>query len=343
MSGTQEEFMFKSPDSGGPIDAVGQTFLPRTLDSGRATARKVSWFAWAVLIYMLGVILWGAYVRASGSGAGCGNHWPLCNGEVIPAAPTTQRLIEFTHRVTSGLALISVLALLYLAWRATARRAWARIAAVLSVVFMLNEALLGALLVLLQHVGNDQSASRAVFLSLHFANTLLLIGSITLTADWLTDPPARSDFSGKKAVGIVISLLAVILIGISGALAALGDTLFPATSLSGSMRSDFATTSHFLLRLRLLHPVIAVIGAVYVIWIFARCISSASRVVRRLAVALSLLVLVQLCLGGLNVLLLAPIWLQMTHLLVGDLVWIFLVLVSDQAWRMQREPLSQAT
>ena len=114
--------MFKSPDSGGPIDAVGQTFLPRTLDSGRATARKVSWFAWAVLIYMLGVILWGAYVRASGSGAGCGNHWPLCNGEVIPASPTTQRLIEFTHRVTSGLALISVLALLYLTWCATARR-----------------------------------------------------------------------------------------------------------------------------------------------------------------------------------------------------------------------------
>ena len=208
---------------------------------------------------------------------------------------------------------------------------------------MLNEALLGALLVLLQHVGNDQSASRAVFLSLHFANTLLLIGSITLTADWLTYPPARSDFSGGKAVGIVISLLAVILIGISGALAALGDTLFPATSLSDSMRSDFATTSHLLLRLRLLHPVIAVIGAVYVIWIFARCITSASRVVRRLAVALTLLVLVQLCLGGLNVLLLAPTWLQMTHLLVGDLVWIFLVLVSDQAWRIGREPLSYAT
>ena len=234
-----------------------------------------------------------------------------------------------------------MLALLYLTWRATARRSWARIAAVLSGVFMLNEALLGALLVLLQHVGNDQSASRAVFLSLHLSNTLLLIGSITLTADLLTDPPARSDFSGKKAVGIVISLLAVILIGISGALAALGDTLFPATSLSGSMRSDFGTTSHVLLRLRLLHPAIAVIGTAYVIWIFAKCITSSSRVVRRLAVALTLLVFVQLCLGGPNVLLLAPIWLQMTHLLVGDLVWIFLVLVSDQAWRIRREPLSQ--
>ena len=109
----------------------------------------------------------------------------------------------------------------------------------MSVVFMLNEALLGALLVLLQHVGSDQSASRAVFLSLHLTNTLLLIGSITLTAYWLTDPPARSDFSGKKVAGIVIGLLAVILVGVSGALVALGDTLFPATSLIGSISSDF--------------------------------------------------------------------------------------------------------
>ena len=109
------------------------------------------------------------------------------------------------------------------------------------------------------------------------------------------------------------------------------------------MRSDFSTTSHFLLRLRLLHPVIAVIGAVYVIWLFATCAMRASGVVRKLAIALTLLVFLQLCLGGLNVLLLAPIWLQMTHLLVGDLVWIFLVLVSDQAWRIGREPLSYAT
>ncbi|HLH10000.1 MAG TPA: COX15/CtaA family protein [Terriglobales bacterium] len=133
------------------------------------SARTASRIGWLVLVYMLAVILWGAYVRASGSGAGCGNHWPLCNGEVIPTSPQKQMLIEFTHRVTSGLALISVFALLYLTWRATLRRAWARVAAVLSVVLMLNEALLGALLVLLQHVGKDQSASRAVFLSLHLA------------------------------------------------------------------------------------------------------------------------------------------------------------------------------
>src|ERR1700733_10713627 len=178
-----------------------------TLPSNQQTsARNASWFAWTVLIYMLGVILWGAYVRASGSGAGCGNHWPLCNGVVIPASPPKQLLIEFTHRITSGLALISVLILLYLTWRTTVRSAWVRIAAVLSVVFMLNEALLGALLVLLQHVGKDESLSHAVLLSLHLTNTLLLIGSITLTARWLTDTPTRTYFGGRKAGRILVGL-----------------------------------------------------------------------------------------------------------------------------------------
>ena len=304
----------------------------------RASTRNTSRFAWAVLIYMLGMILWGAYVRASGSGAGCGNHWPLCNGEVIPTSPPKQLLIEFTHRITSGLALISVFVLLYLTWRATVRGGWARITAVLSVVFMLNEALLGALLVLLQHVGKDESASRAVLLSLHLTNTLLLIGCIALTARWLTDSPTRSDLGGEKVGTVVVGLLSAILIGITGALAALGDTLFPATSLSGSIQSDFSTTSHFLLRLRFLHPAIAIIGAAYVIWLFAVCALRRSGVLRRFAIALFLLIVLQVSLGILNVLLLAPIWLQITHLLVGDLFWVVLVLVSDQALRTQTQP-----
>ena len=332
--------MIKSLGRGGPINAEEQTSIAGTIDwdRQRATARTASWFAWSVLIYMLGVILWGAYVRASGSGAGCGNHWPLCNGEVIPTSPPKQRLIEFTHRVTSGLALISVLALLYLTWRTTVRGAWARTTAVLSVVFMLNEALLGALLVLLQHVGKDESVSRAVLLSLHLTNTLLLIGSIALTARWMTDSPPRSGFRGKNIGRIAIGLLSAILIGVSGALAALGDTLFPATSLSGSIRSDFSTTSHFLLRLRLLHPTIAIIGTAYVIWLFAMPALRRSGAPRKFATALFLLIVLQVSLGVLNVLLLAPIWLQITHLLVGDVFWVVLVLVSDQVLRIQGTP-----
>jgi len=51
--------------------------------------------AWGVLAYSILVILWGAYVRISFSGDGCGDHWPLCHGEVIPTAPSVKTLIEF--------------------------------------------------------------------------------------------------------------------------------------------------------------------------------------------------------------------------------------------------------
>ena len=333
---SQEESMIKNMNRGESTDAEILNSPSETLGThGKpaSTRPNTSRFAWAVLIYMLGVILWGAYVRASGSGAGCGNHWPLCNGEVIPTSPPKELLIELTHRITSGLALVSVLVLLYLTWRTTVRSAWARIAAVLSVVFMLNEALLGALLVLLQHVGKDESLSHAVLLSLHLTNTLLLIGSIALTARWLTESPTRSDFNAEKLGRMAFGLVSAILMGVSGALAALGDTLFPATSLSGSIRSDFSTTSHFLLRLRLLHPVIAVIGAAYIISLFATYALRGSGVLRKLAIALFLVIVLQVSLGILNVLLLAPIWLQITHLLAGDLFWVVLLLVSDQALR----------
>ena len=74
-------------------------------------------YAWAVLGFNLLVILWGAFVRATGSGAGCGSHWPLCNGEVLPRAPALATLIEFSHRLTSGVALLLVIGLVVGAWR----------------------------------------------------------------------------------------------------------------------------------------------------------------------------------------------------------------------------------
>ncbi|HLH09717.1 MAG TPA: COX15/CtaA family protein [Terriglobales bacterium] len=311
-----------------------------TLPSDRSSAIRpgAAQFAWVVLIYILGVIVWGAYVRASGSGAGCGNHWPLCNGEVIPTSPRTQMLIEFTHRVTSGLALVSVLAMLVWTWRATIRGAWARKAAVIAVVLMLNEALLGALLVLLQHVGKDQSISRAVLLSLHLANTLLLIGSIALAAYWQTVSRDGSRYRKNNASFVVVGLLAAIGIGITGALAALGDTLFPATSLRTSMAQDFSAGSFYLLRLRLLHPVVALIGTAFVIWIVARGFRSGSTAFRNLSIVVIVLAVVQVSLGVMNVVLLAPVWLQMTHLLFADLFWIVLLLSFDELLISRTEP-----
>src|SRR5262249_28669659 len=156
--------------------------------------------------------LWGAYVRATGSGAGCGSHWPLCNGEFLPVTSRVQTLIEFTHRASSALSLVLVATLLIWCWRRTAKGGWPRYSAVAAAILLFNEPLLGAMLVVFKHVGMDRSASRVVFLSLHFGNTLLLVAALTLTAKWLSNGPSRFAPSAKglERVAIAIGLLCVV-------------------------------------------------------------------------------------------------------------------------------------
>ncbi len=291
--------------------------------------RTLARFAWMTLACNVGVILWGAYVRATGSGAGCGNHWPLCNGEVLPKTSQTQTLIEFTHRVTSALVLVTVATLLIWCWRRTAKGDWPRFTAALTLILILNEAVLGALLVKFDYVGQDISIARAVFLALHFANTLLLLASLALTAYWLSGNTAALVVAPRRSKVIIVALglFAALAMGISGSLAALGDTLFPTTSLRYSLSQDFSSHSHFLLRLRFVHPATAVIGGVYICWLFLKSFGRPAGS-RALPILVITLLTVQLGLGAINVLLLAPLWLQIIHLLVGDVLWISLVLAS---------------
>lgn len=294
-------------------------------------------FAWFVLAYNIAVILWGAYVRASGSGAGCGSHWPLCNGEIIPASAQTKTLIEFTHRVTSGLSLVLCAVLLIWCWCRTAKGSWPRRAAVAAAVLLFNEALLGAGLVLFEYVGMDRSASRAIFLCLHFGNTLLLVAALTLTAAWLSSGASYFQIAAQRYERIVIALglISVATAGMSGSLAALGDTLFPAVTLKGSIAQDFSAGSHILLRLRLLHPVVAVVAFLYILWT-AHKLSKKHENSRTLPY-LSTTLIIQIALGVLNVLLLAPVWLQITHLFVAEVFWILLVLASSDVLLASKE------
>ena len=125
----------------------------------------------------------------------------------------------------------------------------------------------------------------------------------------------------------MIGLVAVMAIGITGSLAGLVDTKFPATSLRASLTQDFSTSSYYLLRLRLLHPIAAVMGGIYLVWIILK--SSATQVhFSPRSSALIMVFILQVALGAMNVILLAPVWLQIVHLLVADLFWILLVLAS---------------
>lgn len=285
-------------------------------------------FAWAVLVYNVAVILWGTIVRATGSGAGCGEHWPLCNGTVIQHSPRIETIIEFTHRAMSGVALIAILVLLAWIFAATAKRHLARVTVVAAAILTFNEALLGALLVLLGKVAHDQSASRAVYLSLHLANTLLLLAALALTAHFLSRSQGFMRGSVEyRATGIAaIGLLATLFVGVSGSLAALGDTLFPATSLSAALAEDFSSKSAWLLRIRWLHPALAAIAGAFICWlIFTSAWKGRNR---KLAAGVIALLALQYVLGIADITLLAPTWMQIVHLLGADVLWIALVVLT---------------
>jgi heme A synthase len=285
-------------------------------------------FAWAVLAYNILVIVWGAYVRATGSGAGCGAHWPLCNGEILPRGARAATLIEFSHRLTSGAALVAVLLLFVWTRRACRPGHPARAGAALSLFFMVTEAAVGAGLVLFQLVADNASFARAMFLAVHLLNTFTLLACLTATA-WWASGGARLQVSDRRGRAAAIALLAsgVLIASTSGAVAALGDTLFPASSLSEALRADLSVTSHLLIRLRILHPILAVSAALALVASARRIASGSGATAGRFARAVSSLALLQISLGILNVFLLAPTWLQLLHLLVADALWIALILL----------------
>ena len=292
----------------------------------RTINRSFTRFAWLVLAWNFPVVLWGAFVRASGAGAGCGNHWPLCNGEVLPQSPGVKTLIEFTHRAMTGIDGILVVILVVWAFRAFPRGHAVRLGATLSSVFLVTESLLGAMLVKLEHVAQNPSSARAWSLSLHLINTLTLMACLALTAWWAGGRPGIR-VRGRDGVLAVVTLATIVVLGISGVIAALGDTLFPAKSFIEGWARDFDTSANIFVRLRIWHPVIAAIAA---LWTLYYAITSAVRRpdLRSLAFFVIGALVMQLAAGAANLLLAAPVWMQLVHLFLADTLWISLVLLS---------------
>ncbi|MSR01168.1 MAG: heme A synthase [Gemmatimonadetes bacterium] len=279
----------------------------------------------ATLGYNLLIIVWGGYVRASGSGAGCGRHWPLCNGVVVPRDPAINTMIEFAHRLTSGLALVAVVWLCVAAFRATTRGHRVRRAAVQSLIFIIIEALVGAGLVLLELVADNDSGLRAVYLAVHLANTFFLLAFLTLTWLWADRPdpgPQPATVPGLARLGW-FTLAAILVVGVTGAITALGDTLFPAESLRAGLAQDSSLTAHFLLRLRIIHPALAIGAALGGTWVAVRAIRAVqTQLVQTAGRWLIGLFVAQVAIGVVNLVLLVPVPIQLLHLLMADLVWV---------------------
>lgn len=282
------------------------------------------------MAYNILVILWGAFVRATGSGAGCGDHWPLCDGQVIPRAPDTAQMIEFSHRVTSGLALIGTVVLLIWALRIYAPGNHVRRAAIASMILMVIEALIGAGLVLLGLVADSSSLWRALALALHLVNTLLLLAALTLTAWWASGhAPMRLRDQGRLPMIFGLAWLGTLIVGATGAITALGDTLLLFGALPGGLDQPLSFNSHPLVQLRIWHPVLGLLMTIYA-WFLMRTVTVErdDPASQRFAWAFVVLFFFQVGVGCVNVTMKAPVPMQLFHLLVADIVWMALVLLT---------------
>ncbi|MGA3264794.1 MAG: COX15/CtaA family protein [Terracidiphilus sp.] len=311
-----------------------------SIDAHRLPSPALRRFSWGVLVYFIAVILWGTLVRATGSGAGCGNHWPLCNGTVIQHSASVNTVIEFIHRLTSGLSFFFVVGLAAWTFAGTVRGHLARAAAGASVAFTLVEATLGALLVKLGLTAQSQSPLRPAYLALHLANTLLLLAALTLTAHLLGRRKGylRGSVRMVAPFGAVATVLAMMMVGVTGSLAALGDTLFPASSLGLALAQDFSATSGWLARWRWMHPAAAFLASIFLIWLLARAARHTTHWDNRgLSALVFLLLAVVYTLGLLDIFLLAPLWVQVAHLLGADTLWAALVVLTARLTLQPRE------
>ena len=289
-------------------------------------------FSWATLGVTLAVILWGAYVRVSGSGAGCGKEWPICKGKLVPNMTSFETLVEYAHRASSGLVTVMVIAQLVWALRALPRRHPARRGAITSTFFVITEGAVGAAIVLFERVAHDKSAARAAWMSLHLVNTFLLVASLACTAWWMTGRPVPR-LRGHGTAGLLVAggFVGLLAVGVTGALTALGDTLFGAKTLAEGVAADFSPTAHFLQQIRVSHPIVAVLVGMYLLYARQGIAAGRGPDAQRLARLLGVLVVTQLLCGVVNFMLMAPAWMQMVHLLVADLVWIAFVLLGVTA------------
>lgn len=274
------------------------------------------------MAFTLFVVLGGAFVRASISGDGCGAHWPTCHGQLLfPHEGRLATYIEYGHRASTGIYLLMVLGLVFWAFRAFPKKHPTRLGALLTLGFTLGEALIGAGLVLFRLVAKDESVQRLVAMPAHLVMTFLLLASVALTL-WWSAGGSRLRLRGHGGLGaaVCVGLLVTLVLGATGAVTALGDTLFPGAHSAGS---------HFIKDLRIWHPVFAIATGLYLMVILGLCLRPGRpEQIQRMARAVAILFAVQMACGFLNLALLAPIWMQLVHLLLADAFWVSLVFLA---------------
>ena len=282
---------------------------------------KTPTLAWTTLAVNATVILQGAVVRATGSGAGCGRDWPRCQGEFLPLDHGIATWIEFSHRALSGVALLIGVWLLIRAFRTRHTLPGFLPWALASCCFLAVEALIGAGTVLTGLTGDNVSVARGLLVAFHLLNSLLLIGALALTTvhAYPSDPKSM-DWSGPRGLNLlmILGLLGMMVVMFSGGIAAMGNTMFPPESLQSGLAADFDASAHPLIRIRILHPFLAVgVGAyLWLSYALSGRIKPLAQV-KNFRTILAGVYGLQLFVGTANLAMLGPMILQLLHLAIA--------------------------
>ena len=266
-------------------------------------------------------ILAGAFVRATGSGDGCGSTWPTCKGKIIPQLSDTSEIIEFSHRSISGILLIVTL-IIFTKSRNMSKGSIIRTMVNFLTFFVVFEAAIGAVIVLYEWVGLNSSLPRIVAVPIHLVNTFGLLACYAILYKVLLN-----NFKNIKQLWdrrFVFVAFLFLLSGATGSITALADVLFPSASFYEGVMEDFDRTSELLTRLRILHPIVAT-GLSVALIIESRKIQKDYKIDVKF---LQLLVIVAVTLGVLNVLSNIVLLLSIFHLAIADLLWITYIYVS---------------
>jgi len=284
------------------------------------TINRLSFYG---LVVSIASIIAGAIVRATGSGDGCGASWPTCNGQVIPNLQTSSELIEFSHRLISGILLIITLIIFLKSFKDNVPNLQKRIIQSLT-FFVLLEALIGAVIVIYEWVGLNSSTPRIIAVPLHLVNTFGLLGAYTLLFHLTKN--SKTNLSNFFDKGFKIGIILFLLSGATGSIAALADVIFPSESFIIGISEDFDSNSEVLTRLRVLHPIVASLLSFYLY-------KESNRLEREYKIRtknIKLLVLVGIFLGVLNVVSNIILLLSILHLLIADLLWVLYVYKSAE-------------
>ena len=288
---------------------------------------RFGYLAWAVLVFTVLVILGGAIVRATGSGDGCGDTWPVCADRIFPANAGIETMIEYGHRLMSGAAIIGIAILFFWSRRLYERGDLVRWGAAASVVLIVVESLIGATLVLFGWVDDDESVARVFAVALHLVNTMFLLAALTVTAWWSSgNPEPRFAEHGKEPRRLAFGAAGLVVVAAAGALNALADTLYPADDFLSGVRDELTAGAPWLVQARILHPMVAILVGIGVAYLAVTMSAGSGPSTQRLGRVIVGLVIVQFAIGITNVLLATPLETQIVHLAMADAIWIAFVL-----------------